>query len=482
VHGFGPAALADLWNPYVALLPFTLAGFLAWDAALGRPRALVEAVLPATFAVQSHLAYLSLVALLAVWLVAWVRWSPRYVGDTSPGGPKHGDHGHGDHRDAGHGPPDDEPPDADRPVSVLASLGGARTLRRMGVIAAVLWLGPLLDALFDRHNPLHIAGSLIDSNDVVGPVDGTALVGYYIGPFGRWALGSTDSLGLTVSRAYALMVVAVLVLLAACLRAARRRHLGDAVALTSLAVVLVVGGVVAGARLVVPTPPYLLQWMKVIGGFVWFAVGWTGWRLLDAQTGRRRLAAAVAGVALVGGVAWSWGSAFDNAPPHDERPELVADIRSALRAELDDDLTYRVEVVGDPMGHHHGIIYWMIRDGHDVVTADGSAGLKWGRRHVWDRGDDVDAHITVAVHYGNSLSPSFDECSRDPGQGLLFSHSDLGRDDLTFIEDVNLRRVGEQDVSARDEARWEELADRDFRVAVFEGDDTCGDEDTLGAS
>ena len=60
VHGFGPNYLSDIWNPFVPLLPFTLAVFLLYDAATGRKRALIGATVAASFAMQSHLAFVIL--------------------------------------------------------------------------------------------------------------------------------------------------------------------------------------------------------------------------------------------------------------------------------------------------------------------------------------------------------------------------------------------------------------------------------------
>jgi hypothetical protein len=53
IHAFTPAVMVDLWNPYVPLLAFLLTVVLVWDAALGRRRALVEAAVPACFAIAS---------------------------------------------------------------------------------------------------------------------------------------------------------------------------------------------------------------------------------------------------------------------------------------------------------------------------------------------------------------------------------------------------------------------------------------------
>ena len=52
---------------------------LVWDAALGRSRALVEAAVPAAFAMQTHLAFVPLMVIVVAWYVAWTRRLARLV-------------------------------------------------------------------------------------------------------------------------------------------------------------------------------------------------------------------------------------------------------------------------------------------------------------------------------------------------------------------------------------------------------------------
>ena len=122
------------------LLPFTLAVFLLYDAACGRRRALIEATVAASFAMQSHLAFVILTGLLLVWGVAWAFFWPKVVpadvGDEDDPQALVGD---------GVGPP--------RPTWS----GWKRPILLSAVIAIVLWIGPIFDALFDLHNPLNIA-------------------------------------------------------------------------------------------------------------------------------------------------------------------------------------------------------------------------------------------------------------------------------------------------------------------------------------
>ena len=247
VRGFTVVRMIDLWNPYVPLLPFALAVFLVWDAALGRRRALLEAVVPASLAMQSHLAFVTLVGLLVVWFVAWDRGHRRVMGvaATVDGGTD-GDVG---------GPPETEPW---RPY-----------LRRGAWIVALLWCGPLLDLIFDLHNPLRIAATFRHREGRIGIVRAVDVVGRYVGPDGPWMGGAEERL-VPLPDAGPGLLPALLagVALVACLTVARRRRLVDVAALATLALVLLVGAVPATAQIPLPAEAYLTQWLKVVGELV----------------------------------------------------------------------------------------------------------------------------------------------------------------------------------------------------------------------
>ena len=165
-RGFGPATLTDLWNPYLPLLAFLLTIVLVWQAALGHRRALVAAVVPATVVLQSHIGYLPLLGLLAAWAVLWVgRWSPPAAdaddGDLAPA-----------------------------PPSVRETWGTwATTVRRAGLVAVVLWLPAIVDAVVGQHNPWRIAKGLGSPGDAVGVVHAVGVVGRYVRPDGPWMGG-----------------------------------------------------------------------------------------------------------------------------------------------------------------------------------------------------------------------------------------------------------------------------------------------------
>ena len=453
VHGLGPERTVDMWNPYVPLLPFLLTVLLVWDAALGRRRALVEAVVPASFAMQSHLSFVSLTLLLVVWLVAWSRWWP--------------------------GADPDPDADADHPW--------ARLRRPIGTLLAVLWFAPLCDALFDLHNPYRVVGSFVpDGEDRrVGAVEAVSVVGRYVRPDGPWIGGAEPTLLGSVRGSGPLPGLLAVAALAACAAIAWRRRWADVAALATITLVLVAGALPSTSQIYLPSGDYLTQWLKVVGGLVWFTVAWTGWRLVETRWGaapapRRRRSAAAAGlaaVALVTGAAWTWGDAESWQPPGTDDAALVRQARAAFGQRLPKDRTYRVEPRGDDRNHYRGLVYWMIEDGYDVTTSDGRHGLKWGHPHRHIAGDDYDTYLTLAVHYGGSWTDTYAACLADPEAELVFGHDDLTPDERAWLDDVRLRTlVKPGSVTDSDRRRSEVLEARGFRLGVFSGPDACADE------
>jgi hypothetical protein len=272
-----------------------------------------------------------------------------------------------------------------------------------------------------------------------------------------------------------LLAVAVLV---GCCRVAQRYRLADVAALASVSLVLVIGSVPATSQIVLPNADYLVQWLKVVGGLVWFTVAWTGWRLVEprltaAPAVRRRGAALAAVAAVTASAAWTWGDATTWSPPGSDDTALLGEVRAGLDQGLDPDWAYRVEVRGDEQNHFRGLIYWMIRDGYDVTTTDGSYGLKWGHAHRY-LGDDYDGYVTVAVHHGGSLSDAVADCLDHAGTRLVFSHDELTPDERAWLDEVRLRRLVDPDsISARDATHSAELEARGFRIGIFEGRRAC---------
>jgi hypothetical protein len=458
IHGIGPDILTDLWNPYVPLLPFLAALALAVDAALGRPRSLVWAAVPATFAMQCHLAFVSLTALVALWLWAWCRWWPRVL-------------------------PADDPATADLPRAPW------RPWRRAAGwavgVTALLSVGPLLDAVVDMHNPARILKSFGDAETVrLGLADALGLVGRFVRPDGPWLGHRLSIVAVEVQGSGPLPLLVALAALALCLRTGRRRRLPDVVALTTLTLTLVAGSIPSAAQFVRPVEPYVALWLELVGGLVWFTVAWTGWRVVEPAVSRvparRAGAAALAAAAAVAAAAWSWGPAAGNETRFREVAVVVQPLADQLAAELPPGATVRIERRGEPWHiTTSGLIYALIQRDVHVVTDDGDRGLKWGHEHRWNVGDPYDVLLTVAVHDAGGWSDAVAECLRDARAEMIAGYDGLSASDRAWLDDLRLRRFYDADaVSDADLARGDRLEAHGMRIGVFEGPRVCA-EDTI---
>jgi hypothetical protein len=458
-HGLGPDLLVDLWNPYLGLLPFLLVLLLAWDAALGRPRSVLLAAVPATVAIQCHVSFAPLIAVVGLWLVAWCRWSARLVPVDGSGGSVVGV----------------TRPEARWSAWRPAVVGGA-------VVAAVMSLPVLVDLVADTHNLASVGGHLVvGSGTQIGVVHGLGLVSRYTRPDGPWIGGAEPSAWGDVQGSGPVVALLVLAVLGACVVVARRRGLTDAVALATLTLTLVVASIPAAANLVTPLFPYLTQWLKIVGGLVWFTVVWTAWRLVETRlaAGARRAAGVAGAIAVLAAAAWSFGPATRVDPAAERESVAVQDLRAQLADRLDPDLTYRVEGVADSFGHNAaGLFFSLIADGFDVLTADGGAGLKWGHGHRWTEGEPYDVYLTVAVHYGGSWQDAYEECAGDPDVELVASYDRLSpaeRARQEQLEDDGF--YAPATLTDADRAEAERLERNGFRAGVFAGETGCSDRD-----
>jgi hypothetical protein len=449
IHGISPERTVDLWVSHLPLLAFLLTVFLVWETALGAPSALLVAAGVASFTAQTHLAYVSLNAVLAVWLLAWcLRW-PLLL-------------------------PADDPSTAE--LSRPPWERWRTALRRAVVVALVLWIGPLLDAAFDLRNPWHIARSFGSHTPRIGLVQAVGLVGRYVRPDGPW-MGGSEPTGrdfLSVQGSGALPLLLAVGVLVACLRIGQQRRLTDVVALTTLALSLMIGAIPAAAQIPVPNEVYYSQWLKVVGGLVWFTVAWTGWRLAEpavrSVSARRVAAVALAGAVVVLGAGSSWGQAAAVDPPLEDAGRVVRSLDAQLRpAGLSRNEVIRVVRRGEYFHiYGAGVTYALLDAGYDVVTDEGDDGLKWGHAHRWTRGDQYDVLLTVAVN------DSYRQCESNPRARLLAGYDELSPEDRAWLSDLQLRRLSDPESVAPEEIRRNDaLAPHDLRVGVFESPSPC---------
>jgi len=260
-NAMDPMLLRDPWNPHVAVPWFALFLFQAWLLATGDAARLPGAVAVGTFLVQTHIGYLPLVAAAGgVVLVCHV-------------------------------------------VDVRARRPGRSWRGPLGwaaLVAGVLWLPPVIDALEDwpgnlgdiAHYFLHPAQSL---QPQLGFAQGGRLLAAEFGPLPDWLGGHGDIgfAGLAYGRSLALLLIpAALVVLG--IVVARRRGASANLRFIVLAAALVVAGWFALSRVEGETIPYLFLWRSVIAIALVLGVGWA---LLDGSRIARR-SASVVGPAL----------------------------------------------------------------------------------------------------------------------------------------------------------------------------------------
>ena len=212
----GPSLLADPWNPWAAVLPFFTFVLLAWDLADGEVRALPWLVGVGTYLVQTHVGYTPLVLGLGLAAALLARGAVR-------------------HRPAEDG-------------AVAASTARRSSLAAL-VVAAVLWIPPVLQQLFGAEGNLAaiLRFARNPSEPAVGWRTAWGILGTELGFPGAWLAGrELDVFGVRTSSTLPALVL--LIATAALGAVAWRRGAASAGRLAILALVASGLGVVSGAR------------------------------------------------------------------------------------------------------------------------------------------------------------------------------------------------------------------------------------------
>jgi len=269
VGGYGLDALSQPWNPWVALVPFTVALLSVWAVLDGARWPLVLAVAAASYSMQGHVGYLPLLPPLLLVATAVLAWRGR-------------------------------------PRSDDETIGAA--LRRWAPIPAavltglVLWSGPIADAV--RHDPSNVDILLehFGSPDeevigVGGGLEALLQASNPVGPWVRYAPGVEGSvlpgLALVVAWAAVAGVVAV------------RRSEPTLTRLNSVIALTLVSGLAALSRVFGAVYLYTFRWVVALVALEVFALGW-GLAVLLRSRGAHEPSAEVAPawrIAAVGTVA-----------------------------------------------------------------------------------------------------------------------------------------------------------------------------------
>ncbi|HEV2874007.1 MAG TPA: hypothetical protein VGW14_02565 [Thermoleophilaceae bacterium] len=361
---------SDVWNPAVAVLPFTLLLFLAWSLACGEYRLLPLTVLVASFVVQCHLIFLvPALGAVAVGLAGLVVMRPRPRRQEVRGWA----------------------------VAAVA-------------VGLVCWSGPLIDQAVNRPgNLVQLARAAQSDDPTLGPGIGARAVVRATGVPPWWLRRPRGALeriaDLDTSPGPVAIVASMLVLagLIGLTVAGWRRRRRDVVAAGMLGVAICAAIALATAS--VPSASYAstgygLWWASAAGMWIWLAIGWSAAVLVaparDALVRRPALLlAAGLGAAAAAGTAVAAAS-----DPPDEPFAQLRTVTERLQAELPDGAPVRVEgtwsseTVFLAGGFQLGIVYALLREGR-TVTAPSLTDL--GSRYGTDDEDGPVARVRVDV-------------------------------------------------------------------------------------
>jgi hypothetical protein len=273
----GPIAF-DSWNPWVTILPFTLAVLLAWSLACGDLWALPVLVGVVTFLVQTHVSYAAPVGAVTVGAIVVVAIDARRERQDERLWPA-------------------------RRRALVRSVGIA------AIVLVVLWIPPIVDQLI--HDPGNL-GQIFrfaregQSDNTI--TDGIEEVARYLGVLPARLVEGATIASAGGSAAVGWSTVLTFLAVAAAAFVALRRRQRDALVLIGFAALAAVAGVITVSRIVGPRFDYLVHWMTAIGAVLWIAVG----AVLVAPASRERVKAVkvpawitvVAAVLLVTGLGW----------------------------------------------------------------------------------------------------------------------------------------------------------------------------------
>lgn len=295
VRTLGADFVRDPWNPYMTVLPFGLAVFLAWSLTAGDSWALPLAVGVTSFVAQAHVGYV----VLAVPLLAFGALS-LFIRVRRSGG-----------------------------------VGQRHSLKRASIVAvavgALLWLPPLIDLVLNAPSN---AGNLTryfqtTEDEAHTLVDGWNVISAQLSTLPEWLTWHRTPTALTgepPSLYDPPLPVLLAVVIAACALLVKRRI--DAGGELVATFVVVVGlGVIAIARTVGLAYDYRLRWTWILGIVAFVIVAWGGWSSVSnrwSRAGRVLGPLTIAVVAVVTGL--NVVSALRAGVPYEADSVVLADV------------------------------------------------------------------------------------------------------------------------------------------------------------
>lgn len=247
--GLGVEHLRDVWNPRLPVFPFLLSAVAAWAAVVGSRRSLPIALASASFAVQSHVGYAALAAVIFLWCAFAV-----------------GSHRH-DWR-AWRAP-------------ILLSV----------VLVGVMWTPPLVQqVLGDEGNLTRIVRQANDTGEAEYGLSGIEdFLLPHLGPTPAWFRTTPDDPFELRGRTGLPWPPLGLVAFVAGVAVGAWRRDRSPLVLMAVTASLWVAGAWSLSQLSGLPAPYLYRWVRVLGILLWTSALWPLGRALLAAARRRRL-------------------------------------------------------------------------------------------------------------------------------------------------------------------------------------------------
>jgi hypothetical protein len=245
IGGYGLDALSQPWNPWVALLPFTVLLLATWSTLEGDRWAWVIAVAAACYSLQSHVGYLPLAVPLAGVNLVWpVRRGLRARRTATA---------------------------ADVPSTRQTSSGWAVPLLASVVVALLAWSGPFWEVVTNHPNNVQklIANFANPSDAPIGLRIAVKIVLQAANPLGAWVWGGSAVNGSAVPGLLFLTAWAVVAMLVA----VRRANL-SLTRLNAVVAVVTLLAVVAVSCIFGPLYLYVFRWIVAIVALQAFTLGW----------------------------------------------------------------------------------------------------------------------------------------------------------------------------------------------------------------
>jgi hypothetical protein len=349
--------LVDPWNPLTPVLPFFALALLTWAVTCRDWWALPFALAAASFAAQTHIAYIPLAGALAATAIGWAvvdRWQARKLGERCDW----------------------------RPISNVVAMVSL-------VVVVVAWFPPLVDQFRAGGGNLgemaryFVSGAeTTDDPYFVGTErptlgDTIGIVSRQLGVVAPWS-GAAEPVdfstgGVSPAPMWHLALPLGLSILGAIVAAMRRSF--EALRLQAIVGALALIGLVAVSRVTGGVYPYLVRWLWVIGALVTLSAVWSlvaGSRIERALLGERVPWLLTGALAVVAGL-----SAVSLARTEAPDPDLADATRAVVVPILDlVDVSgsERVEVVPGPLWEpaaiSTGLIAELQRQGVTVTVPD----------------------------------------------------------------------------------------------------------------